>query len=156
MYKFLTKNGQLLAFGLGVLVTILFLVIIFAGLGEYNMLSKEEQFQSSIFNFGLAASIALTVLAGVAAIAWGLFQMVTNPKGSLKGLIGIAGLVVVFLIFYAMATPETSGPVYKVLLDFGVTDTQSKLISGSLSTALILAIGAAVAFVVSEVINLFK
>ena len=156
MYKFLTKNGQLLAFGLGVLVTIVFLLVIFAGLSDFNMLSKEEQFQSSIFNFGLSAAIALTVLAAVAAIAWGIFQMVTNPKGSLKGLVGVGALVVVFLIFYALASPETAGPVKKVLLDFNVSDNQSKLISGSLYTALVLGIGDAVAFVVSEVINLFK
>lgn len=156
MYKFLTKNGQLLAFGLGVLITILFLINVIPGLEEFNMLSKEEKPTTNIFNLGLAGAIALAVIAAVAAVLFGVINTITNFKGSIKGLIGVGILLVVFFVLYSMATPETSGPLVSTLEEFNVTEGQSKFISGAINTSLILAGVAAAAFVISEVRNFFK
>ncbi|MBK7342975.1 MAG: hypothetical protein IPJ06_07665 [Saprospiraceae bacterium] len=48
MYQFLNKYGQVAAFGLGLLITIVFFAIALAGADEFNGLSKEAQFQSGI------------------------------------------------------------------------------------------------------------
>lgn len=156
MYKFLTKNGQLLAFGLGVLITILFLGSVIPGLEDFNMLSKEEKPTTNIFNLGIAGAIALAVIAAVAAIVFGILNTVMNLKGSIKGLIGVAVLLVLFFALYAMAAPETSGPLVSTIEAFNVTEGQSKFISGAINTSLILAGVAAAAFVISEVRNFFK
>ena len=98
MYKFLTKNGQTLAFGLGILLTVLTLIILFSGLGEFESLSDEQKAQTGIFNFGLQASIALVILGFIAMVGFGLYQVATNIKGSLKGIIGFVLLIVIFLV----------------------------------------------------------
>ncbi|MCB0643976.1 MAG: hypothetical protein KDC44_20150 [Phaeodactylibacter sp.] len=156
MYKFLTRNGRLLAFGLGVLITLVFLVSVIPNLEEFNMATKEAQKETGIFNSGLIAVIFLTIVGAVAAIFFGLFQTLTNLKGSIKGLIGVGLLIVVFLIAYALSTPETGGPIFETIQEFNISDGQSKFISGALLTTLIMVIGAAAAFVFSEIRNFFK
>lgn len=156
MYKFLTRNGQLLAFGLGVLITLVFLVSVIPNLEEFNMATSDAQKETGIFNSGLIAVIFLTILGAVAAIFFGLFQTLTNLKGSVKGLIGVGLLIVVFLVAYAMSTAETGGPIFETIQEFNITDGQSKFISGALLTTLIMVIGAAGAFVFSEIRNFFK
>ena len=156
MYKFLTRNGQLIAFGLGVLITLVFLISVIPNLEEFNLMSKDAQKQTNIFNSGLAAVIFLTVVGFAAAVFFGLYQTATNLKGSTKGLIGVGILVLVFLIAYMTASPETGGPIFETIQKFNVTDGQSKFISAGLTTTLILVAGAAGAFLFSEIRNFFK
>jgi len=68
MYKTLTKNGQLFAFGLGLLLTLAF-----------------------------------------------LGSVLTNLKGSMKGLIGFVVLLAIFGVAYSTATLE-SGPFWDPIL----------------------------------------
>ncbi|MCP3930524.1 MAG: hypothetical protein GY705_15645 [Bacteroidetes bacterium] len=154
MYKFLSKNGEMLAFGVGIVITILFLIIAIAGVDGFNALGKEERGTTSIFNFGLYAAMALTVICGIAAIFFGLVQAISNPKGSLKGLIGIAALVIIFFIVRAMAGSDE--PIQATIDRFNVSPGQSTYISGALWVAILMAIIAAVAFVLSEIRNFFK
>lgn len=156
MYKFLTRNGQLLAFGLGVLITVVFLISVLPNLEEFNAQGVDEQKLTNIFNSGLASVIALTILGAAAAIVFGILQTFTNLKASMKGLIGVGILLVVFFVAYAMSTPETGGPLLETIREFNITDGQSKFISGALLTTLILIGGAAAAFVISEIRNFFK
>jgi len=156
MYKFLTRNGQLLAFGLGVLITVVFLLSVIPNLEEFNSMGVDEQKLTNIFNSGLAAVIALTILGAAAAIVFGIIQTFTNLKASTKGLLGVGVLLVVFFISYTLSTPESGGPLMETIREFNITDGQSKFISGALMTTLILVGGAAAAFVVSEIRNFFK
>ena len=160
MYKFLTKNGQLIAFGLGALITIIFLGVAFAGMDEFNsMVAMDKGTESNIFNFGLYASIFLTVICFLLMIGFGIFQVVTNFKGSIKGIIGFGVIVVIFIIASSMVpssieeiSPYISGPMVKYdvsLADYG-------LISGGIMTAIVLSIVAVIAFVGSEILNFFK
>ena len=55
MYKFLAKNGQALAFGVGCLITVIFFAIAAGGLEEFSALPIEEQRKTNIFDFGLIA-----------------------------------------------------------------------------------------------------
>lgn len=156
MYDFLNKKGQLLAFGFGILVTVIFLVFIFSGLDEFSGAPKEKQLEMDLFNFGLYASIVMVILGYLAWFGFSVVQMIDNPKASLKGLIGVGGLIVVFIIIYLTAQPETSGPLLATHQNFDVTDGQSKFISGAMTTAGLLLGGAFLAFAVSEVRNIFK
>jgi len=157
MYQFLAKNGQTFAFGLGIVITAIFLFIAFSGLEQFNMLGKEEQWATNIFNFGFYAVIALTILCFAAAVVFGLGQMVSSPKSALKGIIGIAALAAIFFIIYSSVDPSAdSAGVMKEVANFDVTDRQSKLISGALITTIVLSLLALATFVVFEVINLFK
>ncbi|MEM1327834.1 MAG: hypothetical protein AAGI23_17875 [Bacteroidota bacterium] len=157
MYQFLSKNGQTLAFGLGILLTAIFLISAFSGIGEFNMLQEEQQWQTDIFNIGFYAAIALTIVCLIAAVLFGLAQMVGDIKGAIKGIAGIALILVVFFIIYSTVDPSAdSAGVMKEVKEFGLEPGQSKFISAAIITTIALSLIALVTFVVFEVINLFK
>ena len=114
MYTFLNKYGQALAFGIGVLVVVIFLVSIFSeDATTLEALTSDtvkgpEKYATSAFDFGLYASIGLVIVAFIAAILFGLFQVATNPGGSLKGLIGAAILIVICFVCYSVANNDIS------------------------------------------------
>ena len=158
MYNFLTKNGQLLAFGLGLLITIIFLISVLGGMDGFNALGEDDKGTTGIFNAGLWAAIILVILGAIAIVLFGVYHAIQDPKGAMKFLIGIAGLVVVFFIFYAMAKPvtEEDGKIFSILQKFNISESVHKFISGALATTVSLALLAAAAFLLSEARNLFK
>lgn len=157
MYQFLAKNGQTFAFGLGIVLTAIFLISALGGLEQFDMLGKEEQYETTIFDVGFYAVIALTILCFAAAVVFGLGQMISNPKSALKGIVGIAALAAIFFIIYSSVDPGAdSAGVLKEVENFNVTDGASKFISGALITTIVLSLLALATFVVFEVINLFK
>ncbi len=155
MYKLLTRHGQSMAFGLGVLVTVIFLASIFSGLETFDGLSKEDQFKTSIFNFGIYASIGLTIIGAIAMLGFGIYQVATNFKNSIIGIGGFAVMIIIFLIARATAGTDT-GAVAQTVEKFELTASQSSFISGAITTAIVMAGFAAVAFIVSEIRNFFK
>ncbi|MFK7935134.1 MAG: hypothetical protein AB8G22_16600 [Saprospiraceae bacterium] len=155
MYKFLAKNGQLLAFGLGALVTVLFLGSVFSGLDAFTNADKEAQYGMTLFNFGLSATIALIIVCGVLALLFGIYQVATNIKGSLKGILGIVAIIAIFFIGQSVAGVDGAA-VEKAKDIFDVTPGQSAYISGGIITTLAMIGIAVLAFVVSEVSNFFK
>lgn len=156
MYQFLNKYGQVAAFGLGLLITIVFFAIALAGADEFNGLSKEAQFQSNIFNFGLYAAIFLTIACTLALVVFGIYYIAKHPKQSVQGIVQALVLVVIFIVAYVMAKPAESGMMATLAERFELTAGQEKFISGGLTTSLVLFCGAGVIFVVSEIRNLFK
>ncbi len=155
MYNFLIKHGQVVAFGLGLLIILVFFGGISAGMEEFSMLPEDQQKTSDIFNFGLYAAIVLTVLCAAIAILFGIYHVVDNPKGSLKGLLGVGALLAIFFVARAMAAPDT-GSVAETAAEFNVTPAQSATISAALVTALVMAGIAALSVVLSEIRNFFK
>jgi len=168
MYKFLTKHGQLLAILLGVLVVALFLGSVFSGLGaagygvgdDLNLILKNaKQAEGPVpafdfFNPGLGATLALAAIAALSALLFGIWQLITSPKESMKGILGIVALLAIFFAFYSSADP---GNVAKDLLDrFTINDNVSNLITGGIATTLVLLGGAFVIMILAEVRNLFK
>ncbi|MFK7807819.1 MAG: hypothetical protein AB8F74_08495 [Saprospiraceae bacterium] len=140
MYNFLVKNGQLVAFGLGLLITIIF----FAGALGGDSPDR--------FNFGLMVAIALAILCAIAMVLFGLYQVVTNPKGSLKGIITFGILLALFGILYS--TGDTT--VSPAMKEFNVSPGVGKFISGAIMTTAILAAATAASFALSEIRNFFK
>ncbi len=158
MYRFLTKNGTMLAFGVGLLLTLVFLFSVMGGVEEFNMMSKENKGQTTIFNAGLYGTLALVVICFVISVLFGVYQLATNPKGAIKFLIGFAVLAVVFFAVFTLAAPDT-GKVAELVADpnYNVqSETISKLISAGLWTVLSLAGIAVVSFILSEIRNFFK
>lgn len=157
MYNFLAKNGQTIAFGLGILLTAVFLISALTGIEAFDMLGKEEQYETTIFDAGFWSVIVLTILCFAAAVLFGLGQMVSSPKAAIKGIIGIAALVGIFFIIYSSVDPGAdSASVMKEVKKFSVTDGESKFISGALITTIVLSLVALATFVVFEIINFFK
>lgn len=162
MYNFLTKNGQLIAFSLGVLISGAFLISVISGLSYFSVLPKEEQAGTSIFDIGLSGAIALAIIAAVAMVAFGLFQIFSDFKGSMKGIIGFAILLAIFFGAYATAsgeaTPYIQGAIDK-FQDSGngtISAGNLKFISGGIVTTVALVGIATVAFLGAEIRNLFK
>lgn len=156
MYAFLTKNGQTLAFGAGLILVVAAIVLIFSGLSGFEAYGDTpERYQTTIFNFGMYAAIALIIIGLIAAVLFGIFQLATDPKGALKGIIGLVAIVVLFFVFYSIADPN-SAMLSRLSSDFVVTPGQSKFISGGITTALILLAASVLAAAVAEVINFFK
>ncbi len=155
MYTFLTRNGQSIAFGVGLVMTIVMVALIFAGLSDFEAFGDGAgRYDTTIFNFGMYAAIALVILGLIAAVVFGIVQLASDPKGAIKGIAGLVAIVAIFFIFYSIADPNNA--MLARLSDFSVSVGQSKFISGSITTALILLAAAVVAGIVSEIINLFK
>ncbi|MFK8055157.1 MAG: hypothetical protein AB8F78_03460 [Saprospiraceae bacterium] len=158
MYSFLTRNGQTVAFGIGLLVTILMIGIIAGGVGDWSLIGEKDptRYDTTIFDFGLYASFFLMFAAALAAIVFGIYHLATNPKGALKGILGLVAVAALFLIIYSTADPDLEMLEVMAKKDFNVSPGQSKMITGAIWTALILAGTAVIATAISEIINFFK
>src|SRR5690606_21474815 len=154
MYKFLTKNGTLLAFGIGGLISLVFFIIAITGIpAGFADMPKDQQFATGAFDFGIAISIFLTIAAFAALIIFGILQIVSNPKGAMKGIIALAAILVIFFIAYSMADGTVQE---RWASDFGITEGLSKYVSGALATTIILTIVAIGVFIFSEFRDFFK
>ncbi len=156
MYNFLVRNGQLLAFGVGTLFTVIFLGSVLGGLEGFNALADEERSTTGIFNFGLYASIGLAIFCVIALIGFGLYHIVTDFKSARQGLIGAGILLVLFFIAKAAAPADSGEYIQELMREFKVSESASSNISGGIAFTLILMGLAAVAFVFSEIRNFFK
>lgn len=103
-------------------------------------------------DIGLYLSYALTVIAIVAAIVLPLVKSLDDPKSLVKTLISFGVLLVIFLVCYALSGNE----VTKLYEKFGVGETGSKIIGGSLIMTYLMFIVTVVGVAVSEVSKLFK
>ncbi|CAH1001672.1 hypothetical protein LEM8419_02578 [Neolewinella maritima] len=168
MYTFLNKYGQALAFGIGVLITVIFLAAIFSADDTTRELllandKSPEAYDTGIFDFGITISVVLIGLAFLVAIIFGVVQMIDNPKGSLKGIAGLVALVLIMFIGYSMASGEVNDPeIANAITKFETSQEASispgnlKFISGSIVTALIMLALAVLTLVVFGIRGLFK
>ncbi|MCP9236258.1 hypothetical protein [Lewinella sp. JB7] len=168
MYSFLNKYGQALAFGIGVLITVIFLAAIFSADANTRELLLQndktpETYETGIFNFGIYISLLLTGLAFVVALIFGVAQMASNPKGSLKGIAGLIGLALILFIGYSMASGEATDPEivnainkFETSQEATITSGNLKFISGAILTALIMLGLAFLTLVVFGIRGIFK
>lgn len=165
MYKYLTKNGQSLALGLGVLVIAIFLISIYSGFSsmgydmstDLNKLSDEEQANISFFNSGIALTVAMIVIAFVLAfVVFGIADLIKFPKNAMKFAIGTIGLGIVFYILYATSSFDTDGRLGYLNETFDITESISKFISGGIKTTLGLLGFSVIAVIVGELWSIFK
>ena len=165
MYKFLAKNGQALAFGLGMLLVILFLVTALPATGSVNFetMSDTEKYNSNIFSVGLYAALVLAVIAAIGMVLFGVIQMASSFKTSWKGIAGFVAILVIFFIAYSTVdTAEASEPYMQGAIDkfeangSVFTMDNFRFISASVITALAMLALSTLAFLGALVVNFFK
>ena len=164
MYQLLARKGQLFAIILGVGVTLIYLGTVLSGLSakgystsdDLVQVLKNSDEQFSFFDLGLKMTIGLIVIALAAAVLFGLWQLLTNIKGSMKIIIALAVILGVFFALYSSSGTDRTGVLGPTLQEFNISDNVSKLISGGLKTTLLLAGGAVVSMVLLEIYNIFK
>ena len=98
-------------------------------------------------NYGIILTYILLATAAIAAIAFPIMHLVANPKKAKQAGIGLAGLLVVYILAFLLASDEVTEHYSK----FNVTDTQSKQVGTGLIVFYILAAGAVISALYTEV-----
>jgi len=164
MYKLLTSKGQLFAIGLGLLSCLVAIGSIISGVNSnYNMSDSLNDIMKSnpeatfdFFNPAITIVVVLVVVAFAAAVIFGLISLISDPKSSMKFLLGFAGVALLFFILYTTADAESTGRLAMLTEKFDVSDNVSKLITGGVKTVVFSIFAAAIAAIVMEILNLFK
>lgn len=132
MYNFLSKNGQLVAFLLGVVLVVIFLAIAVPGAGDYyfDSMDDAEIFGVDVFNFGILAAIVLSLICAAGIVLFGLYQVASNPKGSVKGILGVLAIVALMFLFYTMAADSADHDTIKGAIEKYETSAEGRFISG--------------------------
>jgi len=146
----------MLAFGLGVILVLIYLFTAIPNLDSFNALPEDLRTTSTIFDIGLWLGIIMIAVTALFAIGFGIWQFITNPKGSIKVLGGLAAVVIMFGIFYATSESETTGALATTISEFKITDTVSKLISAGIKTVFGLSAVSVAIFLGGELYNAFK
>ena len=163
MYKFLTKNGQSISFVVGALLVIVFYALVVSS-GDYETftamdadgIKDKARYGFTLFDFGIGVTGFLIFAGALLMLGFGLFQSITNIKGSLGAVAGLALIGIIFAIGYSTTQLETSGAVYDVALKFGLEDSTRKFVGGSIITGVAMIGLATLGIVVSEIRNFFK
>lgn len=79
-----------------------------------------------------------------------------NRKTSMKMVLGIIALIIIFVILYSTAKFDTGGRWDFLNSEFKVGETASKLITAGIWTTVILLVLSTLSIVVSEIRNFFK
>lgn len=157
MYKLFSKYGLIFAFAVGVVFILIFLVPVLSGLPDgFTELADEEQVTTNVFNTGLRATGVLLIATVIITILASLWSLAKDPKGAVKGVIGIAILLVIMFVLYSTSAGEDGGRVQAALAEFNVTSTMSQWISAFIKGAFVMAGGAIILMVLGEISNLFK
>ena len=154
MYNLLMKKGQMFAFLLGAIILIIYVLIAMSGQEAFVAAGSPED--SDLFNFGIKTAIVMGVLCLLIAVLFGLYHMLTNMKGAMRGIISVLVLLAIFVIAYMMADGAATGKLAETLQKFDITAGVSKFISGAMTTTAILGALAIGAMVLSEIRNIFK
>lgn len=98
-------------------------------------------------NYGIILTYILLAAATIAAIAFPIMHLVANPKKAKQVGMAIGALLVVYILAYVLASDEVTEHYAK----FDVTNTQSKQVGTGLFVFYILALGAVVSALYTEV-----
>lgn len=105
-----------------------------------------------LIDVGIYLSYFLLIAALGTAIALPLLNAIKSPSTFVKSLAGVGGLVVIFVISYALANDEVSPKAASL----GVDANGSKMIGAGLTMLLIVFIVAAIGVIYSEVNKALK
>jgi cytochrome bd-type quinol oxidase subunit 2 len=148
-YQFLKKYGVAMGFGIGAFIVVLMYIIILGGFPDGGP-TNAELTQSGLFDFGLFSTYFLLIFCMIVSLIFPIMYMAKNFKESFKALVGIAAVVIVFLIAYGLGSSEIPAEVTKGIA-IGkispISGSQMKLIDGSIFMGyimLILGIGSIV------------
>ncbi len=162
MYKLLTKNGQLFAFLLGAIATAITVGSITANSNKHLLDAPDaakratEIADTGILNTGLNVVVALVFLALAATVIFGLINLASNFKSSLKFIVGFAVLVILFFVLKGSAEHETVGSLVETMKEFNIDEGLSKGISAAIKGTVVMTVVAVGSMIVFELINMFK
>lgn len=161
MYNFLVKNGTALAMGVGTLVTVLFIASVMIGLSSSGYDTSTDlltvDYKSiNAFNLGISLTALLSLIAIIFMFAGIGMDLYKNRKTSMKMVLGIIALIIIFVILYSTAKFDTGGRWDFLNSEFKVGETASKLITAGIWTTVILLVLSTLSIVVSEIRNFFK
>lgn len=159
MYSTLIRKGPVVAFLLALILIVIAIIPIIGGLDAFNSVQEKEQAfapEGDIFYTSLYITAILFFVAILAAILLSIYNIIRNPKSSIKGLIAFGALIVLFFILYAMADTDASGSLQTTIETFKITPGVSKLIGASIRLTLLLGLGSVILMVVLEIWNYFK
>lgn len=105
-----------------------------------------------LIDIGIYACYILLFIALITAVVFPLLQITQNPGALVKSGIGVAGLVVLFIISYAMSGNEVTAK-YTTM---GVGESGSKLIGAGLIMFYIILIATLVIMIYSEINKALK
>lgn len=106
----------------------------------------------SFINIALWVAMIMVIVAALAAIVMPLINSLSHPKSLLKTGIAIVALLVLFLITWGISGSE----VTNTYIEFGVNETSSKLVGGSLMLMYVLFVLAVIGIVFSEINKALK
>jgi len=106
----------------------------------------------NLVNIGLYLAYAMVGLAGLGAIVLPLVNAISQPKQLVKGLMGVAGLVVLYFISWAVAGSEVTA----MYTEKGITASSSQLIGGALTLFYLLTGIALIGIAYTEISRLIK
>jgi hypothetical protein len=101
-------------------------------------------------------TIVLLILAALAWIVFAIYQLISNPKQSIKFIFGGLVIVGIFLIFYFTTNTDPTGRLAELVSKNNLSEGVQMLITGGLSTALVLAGISVIVMFVTEFLNIFK
>ena len=166
IFTLLTKRGQLFALILALVCIAIVFVSILSGLGSAGydtsldlvpIMQDEESTQNfNFFSPAVRIPSYLAVICFFIMIAGVFKDIFSDPKGSIKMIIGLVVLAVVFFALYSSSAAENTGKISYLVQEFDVSDNVSKLISGGIKTTVGLTIVAAISMVFMEIWNMFK
>jgi hypothetical protein len=103
-------------------------------------------------DIALFLAYALTILAALAAVAFPIFNAVSDPKNLIKSGIGVGALLVIFLVSWAISDNEVT-PLY---IEKEVGADLSKFVGGLLTMMYVLTLGAIGGIIYTEVSKSIK
>lgn len=103
LFDFLRKNGERSAFGLGVVLVLIFL---FTGIMPASGVAKESLYEASFFDFGIGIAIVLAVICAAMLLLFGIAHIAMNIKTSWKGLAGFIAVILLMVVFYNTASGD--------------------------------------------------
>lgn len=142
------KNGQVMAFGLGVAVVLIFLFMMFGGTPDAD---------NAGLTFGLMASMLFIFFCAIAAAGFAVYQNLGNVKGlipSVLALLAVGAGIFKFIGFITETTATVVDPT--TLLANGLTAGEDSFVGIGVTIGLAAMAITFLVLIVSLVMDFFK
>lgn len=142
------KNGQVMAFGLGLAVVLIFLFLMFGGTPDAN---------NAGLSFGLIASFFFIGFCALAAAGFAVFQNLGNVKGLIPAILALVGVGIALFKFAGFITQSTATVVNEsTLLSNGLTAGEDSLVGIGVTVGLAAMAITFLVLIISLVMDFFK
>ena len=116
------------------------------------LLNPPTQAELNLANVMIWITLIMLGLTIVVSLIFPLIKTLNNPKESMKSLLGIAGLLVVLLVFFALPI----GELPQMAIDAKISVREFKLVGALINTALLSVVVASAASMFDVFLNIFR